>query len=270
MTMGNSLEARLKELLDAYPAKSSLYCVDLTTHLPIAAIRENTRTVSASCIKLPVLLCALQEVMEGRLHLEQFVPVSEKDYCDDTAVFEEEYRKDGLTLKEMLYWMIVSSDNTATNTIITLLGFDHVNSYCQKIGLTQTSLQRKMLDFQAIAQGRNNYTSPVDLYRIFSMLYQGKILNRSLRDIAFDFLSRCRFTGGLQRYIPDPVVVAHKPGGLDHLSHDAGIFLLKDRPFYLGIFTWDGPALDGQPQQNRLIGQLSRMVYDAVKGGTLR
>lgn len=43
--------------------------------------------------------------------------------------------------------------------------------------------------------------------------------------------------------------------------------MMEDRPFYLGIFTWDGPALDGEPQQNRLIGKLSRMVYDAVKGG---
>ena len=64
-------------------------------------------------------------------------------------------------------------------------------------------------------------------------------------------------------------MVPHKPGGLDHLSHDAGIFLMKERPFYLGIFTWDGPALDGQPQQNQFIGKLSRMVYDAVKGGNV-
>ena len=70
----------------------------------------------------------------------------------------------------------------------------------------------------------------------------------------------------MQRYIPDAVTVLHKPGGLDHLNHDAGILLTDDRPYYLGIFTWDGPALDGQPQQNRLIGQLSRMIYDAMKG----
>ena len=122
-----------------------------------------------------------------------------------------------------------------------------------------------MLDHQAIAQGRDNYTSPTELYRVFSMLYHGRILNGPLCSVALDFLTRCRFTDGLQRYIPDPVAVAHKPGGLDHLCHDAGIFLLKDRPYYLGIFTWDGPALDGEPQQNRLIGQLSRMIYDAVK-----
>ena len=265
----NNLTQRLEAVMDAFPAKTALYCVDLTTGTPIAAIRETTRVVSASTIKVPILCCALQDVLDGKLSLDQMLSISPGDFCDDTEVFVPNYRQGGASLWEMLYWMIVSSDNTATNTVISLLGFDQVNSYCRRIGLTQTSLHRKMLDFQAAAQGRNNYTSPADLYRVFSMLYQGQILTQPLRDIAFDFLSRCRFTDALQRYIPDPVVVAHKPGGLDHLNHDAGIFLMKDHPYYLGIFTWDGPALDGQPQQNRLIGQLSRMVYDAVKGGTL-
>ena len=262
----DTLTKKLETVMDAFPAKSALYCVDLTTQTPIAAIRETTRVVSASTIKVPILCCALQDVMEGRLSLQQSLAITPDNGFDDTEVFEPGYRRDGATLWEMLYWMIVSSDNTATNTVISLLGYDHVNRYCEAIGLSQTSLQRKMLDYQAIAEGRNNYTSPLDLYRVFSLLYRGEILTQSLRDVAFDFLSRCRSTDALQRYIPDPVPVLHKPGGLDHLNHDAGIFLLKDRPYYLGVFTWDGPALDGQPQQNRLIGQLSRMVYDAMKG----
>ena len=264
-----TLTQRLEAVMDAFPAKTALYCVDLTNGRPIAAIRENAQVVSASTIKLPMLCCALQDVMDGTYSLEQFVPICPGDYCDDTDVFEPTYRQDGASLWEMLYWMIVSSDNTATNAMISLLGFDHVNDYCQTMGLTQTSLQRKMLDFEAVAQGRNNYTSAMDLYRLFSKLYHGEILNPALRETALDFLSRCRHMDALQRYLPDPVVVAHKPGGLDHLNHDAGIFLLKDRPFYLGIFTWDGPALDGQPEQNQFIGKLSRMIYDAVKGGTV-
>ena len=262
-----TLTQRLEAVMDAFPAKTALYCVDLTNGRPIAAIRENAQVVSASTIKVALLCCALQDVMEGKLSLQQFVPICHGDYCDDTEVFEPTYRQDGASLWEMLYWMIVSSDNTATNSVISLLGYDHVNDYCRKMGLCQTSLQRKMLDFQAIWEGRNNYTSAADLYRLFSMLYHGEILTQPLREVALDFLSRCRHTDALQRYIPDPVVVAHKPGGLDHLNHDAGIFLLEDRPYYLGVFTWDGPALDGEPQQNRLIGKLSRMVYDAVKGG---
>lgn len=260
-----NLTLRLKKIMDAFPAKTALYCVDLTTGTPIAAIRENTQVVSASTIKVPIVCCALQDVMEGKLSLGQKLIISPGDFCGDTRVFEPEYRQDGASLEEMLYWMIVSSDNTAANTVISLLGFAHINRYFRSLGLIQTRLRRKMLDHQAIAQGRDNYTSPTELYRVFSMLYHGRILNGPLCSVALDFLTRCRFTDGLQRYIPDPVAVAHKPGGLDHLCHDAGIFLLKDRPYYLGIFTWDGPALDGEPQQNRLIGQLSRMIYDAVK-----
>ena len=155
----------------------------------------------------------------------------------------------------------------AGGALLTLLGFDPINRYCAELGLTQSCVQRKMLDFAAVEAGRNNYTSPADLYRIFELLYHGKILTQPLRDVAFDFLGRSRSFDGLQRYIPDPVPVLHKPGGLDHLNHDAGIFLLEDNPYFLGIFTWDGPALDGQPQQLRLIGRLSRMVYDYRKGG---
>ena len=265
MTM-NDLASRLNAVMDAFPAKTALYCVDLTTGTPIAAIRENTRVVSASTIKVSILCCALQDVMDGKLSLDQPLAIAPGDFCSDTEVFEPGYRQDGASFWEMLYWMIVSSDNTATNTVISLLGYDHVNQYCRAIGLTQTSLQRKMLDFQAISEGRNNYTSPADLYQVFSLLYHGEILNKPLREVAFDFLSRCRSADALQRYIPDAVTVLHKPGGLDHLDHDVGIFLTDDRPYYLGIFTWDGPALDGQPQQNRLIGQLSRMIYDAMKG----
>lgn len=259
----------LENTLDAFPAKSALYWVDLTTGKPLAAIRENTQVVSASTIKLPVLCCALQGVVDGDYSLQQFVPISDADYCDDTQVFEPEYRRDGATLWEMLYWMIVLSDNTATNAVLSLLTFDRINAYCASLGLDNTSAHRKMLDFEAVKAGRNNYTSPADQYRVYKLLYNGAILTPELRAVAMDFLSRVRHMESLQRYLPDPVTVLHKPGGLDHLNHDAGIFLVEGRPYYLGVFTWDGPALDGEPQQCRLIGKLSRAVYDyTVKGVT--
>ena len=149
-----TLTQRLEAVMDAFPAKSALYCVDLTTGKPIAAIREDSQVVSASTIKVALLCCALQDVMEGKLSLQQFVPIHDGDYCDDTQVFEPTYRQDGASLWEMLYWMIVSSDNTAPNGVISLLGYDHVGDYCRKMGFHQTCLQRKMLDFRAIEEGR--------------------------------------------------------------------------------------------------------------------
>lgn len=255
------LESKLRAVMEAYPAKSALLCVDLTTGEKIAAINEAAQVVSASTIKVMILCCALQDVLDGKYTLDQFLSVTADNFCDDTEVFTKEYRTDGCTLWEHLYWMIVSSDNTATNTVISLLGPGHITAYCESLGLHSSRVERKMLDWTAIEEGRNNYTSPIDQFRIYEMLYRGEILNEELRGVAVDFLTRSRSFGGLLRYIPDAVTVLRKPGGLDHLSHDAGIFL-TDRPYFLGVFTWDGPAMDGEDDQKRLIGQLSRMVYD--------
>ena len=83
----NDLASRLNAVMDAFPAKTALYCMDLTTGTPIAAIRENTRVVSASTIKVSILCCALQDVMDGKLSLDQPLAIAPGDFCSDTEVF---------------------------------------------------------------------------------------------------------------------------------------------------------------------------------------
>lgn len=266
----SALDTVLRRTAESFPAKVALLAVDLNSGEPFAHIDPEVQVVSASTIKVPVLCCALHEVEEGRLALDRVIDIHPEDFREDTEVFEPFYRDRPVTLWELLYWMIVSSDNTATNAVISLLGYDRVNDYCARLGLSQTLLQRKMLDWTAVAEGRNNYTSPMDQYRIYALLYRGQILTEELRRVAFDLLGRSRSFDSLQRYIPDPVTILHKPGGLDHLTHDAGIFLVEGSPYFLGVFTWDGPALDGGPEQRRMIGQLSRIIYDFVLRGGLQ
>ena len=260
-----ALQAKLAAILDAFPAKSALHAVDLTTGEVIASLRAETRVVSASTIKVALLFCALEDVMAGKLALDAHIPIAPEDFREDTRVFEPEYRQDGCSLWEMLYWMIVLSDNTATNAVISTLGYDHINAYCARLGLTKHRLPAQDARLDGGQEGRNNYTSALDQFRLYEMLYRGEIFNEELRAVAADFLSRVRSFDELQRYIPDAVTVWHKPGGLDHLTHDAGVFFLKGRPYFLGVFTWDGPSLDGQPEQARLIGRVSRLVYDFMK-----
>lgn len=52
-----NLTLRLKKIMDAFPAKTALYCVDLTTGTPIAAIRETPRLSPPPPSRFP--LCAV-------------------------------------------------------------------------------------------------------------------------------------------------------------------------------------------------------------------
>ena len=60
-----ALQAKLAAILDAFPAKSALHCVDLTSGEVMASLRAETRVVSASTIKVALLFCALEDVMAG-------------------------------------------------------------------------------------------------------------------------------------------------------------------------------------------------------------
>ena len=75
-----ALRAKLASILDAFPAKSALHAVDLTTGEVIASLRAATRVVSASTIKVALLFCALEDVMAGKLALDAHIPIAPEDF----------------------------------------------------------------------------------------------------------------------------------------------------------------------------------------------
>ena len=259
-----ALQQYLEAETAAFPCQTSLLMADLQTGQVRHALRPDQRVVSASTIKVPILLAALEQVRLGALSLDRMVPVPQADILEDTEVFERGV--EAYSLWELLYWMIVESDNTATNVVIDLLGYDCINGYATAVlGLKDTVCQRKMLDWAAIQAGKNNYTSAADQCRLYRQLCLGQLLTPQLSDTALDMLRRQRSMDCLLRYIPDRVDLAHKTGGLDYLDHDAGVFFLPQRPFYLGVFTWDGPSPEGDKRQKMLIGRLSKAIYDTYK-----
>lgn len=257
------LETYLRGELDAFPGRAALLMAEAESGRVLHAADPDVQVVSASTIKVPILCAALELCRRGELSLSQLVPIPEDRICPDTSVFEEGNRQEaGYPLWELLYWMIVLSDNTATNAVIRLLGYDVVNGWCRAHGLERTRLEREMLDWDAIAAGRNNYTSAADQFALYRKLCRGEILNPSLTAVALDMLRRQRSMDDILRYNPYPVDFAHKTGGLDYLSHDAGVFFQPGGDWFLGIFTWDGPSAEGDDRQKQFIGRLGKAIYD--------
>lgn len=258
----NALHQWLAAEIAAFPGQVSLLMVDLKSGETRHAFQPDAVVTSASTIKLPILLTVMEGVQRGAYALRQPVAVPDSAILPDTTVFEPENRRETYPLLELLYWMITLSDNTATNVLIDLVGMEAVNGLCHRWGAAHTKLQRKMLDFAAQTAGRDNVTTAHDQYVLYAGLYERAHSQEGPWTVALDTLLRQRCQDAFLRYLNGPVTVAHKTGGLDHVHHDAGLFLSAQAPYYLGCFTWDGPSLDGQPEQARFLGKIARRIYD--------
>lgn len=243
-------------------ADVSLLVHDFTRSETLLSFEAGKKVVSASTIKTLILLAALKKVRDGELELNQTVVVPAKEILEDTRVFDRGVRE--YRLEELLNWMIITSDNTATNVLIELLGMDAVNAYCRKLKLESTVLERKMLDWDAVERGRNNYTSAVNQLTVFAALHRKAILTPALCDRALGILKRQRDYSMAFRYIADEsFTAAHKTGGLDYLNHDSGLFYLDDKVYYFGCFVSQSmDDTDENPVSKRLIGRISRAVYE--------
>ncbi len=219
------------------------------------------KIISASLIKVPIMLAILEEVNNKNLNLDDTILVADMDILNDTEVFENNQKY--YSIYELINWMIINSDNTATNVLIKQVGMEKINNYITNtLKVKSTYLQRYMLDEEAIKKGLNNYTSQKDMLNIFTMLFNKEILNEELCNIAIEILYNQRCKNQVLRYIYDPIKYAHKTGSLDYLNHDVGVLCINDKLFYIGISVYNCKNKNGN---RKLVGNIGKKAYDYIK-----
>lgn len=124
------------------------------------------------------------------------------------------------TLYDLAHLMITISDNTASNMLLDLVSMEAINTTMRDLGLKETHLERRFIDFEARRAGRDNWTSAADIALLFAHIAGGRVPeHRRLLQI----LLRQNDYHILPAYWGDEVFFAHKTGGLPGVMHDAGI-----------------------------------------------
>ena len=272
-----SLQALLDARMPTIPAKAGIWVKHLTTGEEGSVNADDTFN-SASVIKIPVAVQALEMVDAGTLKLSDRTTVRAEDIRGGSGIFR--YHDAGLqpTLRDILLQMIITSDNTATDLAIAKVGgVASVNAWLAKAGyadrmkLVQTTgdLFEK---YEALtpADDRNAKTNGDHAFWLGELTPRatGRMLEAIERRTlpskagADELIRMMRAQQSGARRLPHFLVgvpVAHKTGDFGPvLANDVGIVYAKSGPivvsFFLNAIT--EPYGDAEDRMGRLTQQI--------------
>lgn len=210
---------------------------------------------SASSIKIFILVTAYAMAKEGVFNLDAMHTITDDEKVGGTGVIQNMDAGTKLTYREILKHMIDDSDNTGANIMIAKMGgFNLINNKIKSMGATNTKLRRKMMDTDAINDGRDNTTSVRDLGMTLKKIYNHQLVSKSADDEMLAILLENRNRSKLPKLLPSEVKVYNKTGEYaDYgVQNDAEIVANKQGAFVAVVLSEDGEETDQISAMNQL------------------
>lgn len=247
------LQQELSQYIQGQGGRIGVYFRDVRSGASFG-INEREPITAASSIKAPIVLYLLQQVADGKLHLEDTVAYqADTDYSSGAGVIQF-FTHDGArySLGVLANLAISVSDNIAWKMLLRHLGKDNIAAYFRSLG------------GETVYPDGANISTARDLGIYLQALLDFAGAHPDLGESLLQHMSHTIFDEeGIPPGVPDNVQVAHKVGTVTGVANDIGIVFLADRPYILCVMT-DGV---GQSIDDGFaaIEEISRLVYQFQK-----
>ena len=230
----------------------------------------------ASTIKVHVMMEAFRQAEQGRLALEDRLPIVNSftsiadgskfslNVNDDSE--QTLYPRIGETesIAELTRLMIVRSSNLATNILLEKVGAKHVNDFIQALGIQGVKFIRGIEDKPAFRLGMNNSASARGLTQTMTLIAKKKVVSEQASEKMIEILLGQEFNQSIPALLPNSVKIAHKTGWTGDVYHDTGIVYLDDcKPYIISIMT-RGFAEDKEAEAHACMAKISQLIYEKI------
>ncbi len=276
--MVSTHQQTINDLLAQHPGVVSLFVQRLDGEVLLDRAGEDVFP-SASIIKVPLLIRALQHVQQGKLTLNQRIVMGGQDRVTGSGVLRELDAGLEPTLRDLLVLMTIVSDNTATNLVIKQLGVEDVNAFLAEQQLHDTALigQLQLSDNllnERQRAGEQNRTSARDMVALLRELVCGSLLPSEATTVALDILTRQRHKDIIGRHVPTDkdgellYRVASKGGALPGIRHDVGIVWTPE-PLIIAVLSSGGsdPRYHPDNHEVQLLARVAGHILVHFGGG---
>lgn len=265
--LAGKLRAELERVAREVPGVLGATVVDLTSGERFE-VNDTLTFPQGSAIKVAVLVELFRQGEEGKLRLDQRLPLRAADRAGGSGVIR--HFGDGvsqLALRDLAVLMIVLSDNTATNLLIERVGMESVNRTLRELGLPGTRLQRLMIRPRESARGRENLSTPAEAAALMARIHRCELPVSAAGCREVRAILEIPKEGPLPDALPAGVPVAWKPGGITGVQTAWGIVALPGRPYALAVmvnYSDSAPAGDAI----RRVAQAAHAYFSRLAGAT--
>lgn len=254
------LSEQVKNLSTQKTTQYAIYVKPLEQLGQDDVVLNSHKMASASLIKIPIMIEAFNQKNQGILDFNEPVTIRHSQSVEGGSVYN---LPDGtvLTVNQLIELMIVQSDNTACNILIDKLKMENVNAMIKKLNCPDTILQRKMMDFEAVKHGRQNYTTVTDMANILEKLYNKQCLDPESDKAMLEILQRQEDNTIIPAQLPHHIKIAHKTGELDGMNYDCGIIYGQSHTYILCMMA---EKVKDEPRAFFDMSTISLAIYDQI------
>ncbi len=253
------LQSQVEQIAAQHHGQVAVYAKDMKTG-QVVSLKADEPVQTASVIKLAILYEAMQQIRAGKAHWNDPVILTKENQTGGSGVLGFFDVPVTLTLKDVLFMMVIVSDNTATNTAIDTIGLDATNSEMARIGLKNTWLYKKIgkpatepmpADQKRFGLGKTTASEMAMLMQriVTCQLGDGHAppteADRAICGVTLHMLRSQFYRDGVPRYL-EPMdsseegsAIANKTGALDAVRNDVDAIATKNGLVILSIFTWE-------------------------------
>ena len=233
------------------------------------SFREDEVFHAASTMKIPVMIELFHQVKEGKVRLDDTLPIKNEFHSlVDGSVFTLDpkddseadlYKAEGQTrtLRQLCELMITVSSNFATNLLVDKLGIENIRATVHALHADSMNVLRGVEDNKAYQKGLNNTTTAHGLAVLLEAIAKGQAVDEVASHQMREILERQTFNEGIPAGLPPGTRVAHKTGDLPKIHHDAGI-IYSERPFILIVLV---RGMADFKDSGALIADITHYIY---------
>ena len=210
------------------------------------------------------MVAAFQAVQEGKVSLTMPITMRVQDKRGGSGILKLAAPGTIFTLRELLEYMIIHSDNTAAELVIQQLGFDYLQTTFRRLGMQDTQIHPEGFHLAARHVAEDNRTSPRDMAYCLDKIYHRQMVSPDASDQMLDILKHQKLRDRLPKFIPTGWEIAHKTGLLRRACHDVGIVFSPGGDYLICVLTsHDGTYKNAK----QFIASLGRISFDYYQSG---